>query len=75
LYGVHTQEDKEIAENNKLRNLRNVSNLRNVEIKMPNNIGMKQVIDTNLNNTIKSLEDSQATDVDIADITKNIKAV
>jgi len=69
LYGVHTQEDKEIAENNKLRKL------RNIEIKMPNNIGMKQVIDTNLNNTIKSLEDSHATDVDIVDITKNIKAV
>ena len=67
LYGVHTQEDKEVAvANNKLSN---------IEIKMPHNIGMKEVIDTNLNNTIKSLEDSQATDVDIKDIAKNIKVV
>lgn len=70
LYGVHTREDKELAvANNKL------SNLRNIEVKMPSNIGMKEVIDTNLNNTIKSLEDSQATDVDIKDISKNIKIV
>ena len=65
LYGIHTQEDEEIAANLKANN-----KLSNVEVKMPNTIDMKQIIDTNLNDTIKSLDDSSATDIDITDIAK-----
>jgi hypothetical protein len=69
LYGIHTQEDEEIAANLKA-NIKANNKLSNVEVKMPNTIDMKQIIDTNLNDTIKSLDDSSATDIDITDIAK-----
>ena len=70
LYGVHTREDEELSANHKPAN-----KLSNIEIKMPPNVPMKKIIDTDINIAVKSLDDSQATDVDIKDIAKNIKVV
>ena len=68
LYGVHTREDEELSANHKPAN-----KLSNIEIKMPPNVPMKKIIDTDINIAVKSLDDSQTTNIDVPDIAKITK--